>query len=82
MERIVDNIEHVCQLAGNARHAALGTDLDGGFGIEQTPTDIDTIADVIRVADILARRGFSEPDIAGILHANWTRFFQEVLPSS
>ena len=48
LERMVDHIDRVCQLAGNARHAALGTDLDGGFGREQSPHDLDTIADLQR----------------------------------
>ncbi|GIT31316.1 MAG: hypothetical protein Ct9H300mP1_33620 [Planctomycetaceae bacterium] len=55
MEHIVDHIDHVCQIAGNARHAALGTDLDGGFGKEQSPADLETIADLGNIAGILAR---------------------------
>ena len=50
---VVDHIDHVCQLAGDARHAAIGTDLDGGFGREQSPTDLDTIADLQRLPDLL-----------------------------
>jgi membrane dipeptidase len=74
----IDQIDHVCQLAGNARHAALGTDLDGGFGTEQSPGDLDTIADLQRIPDILRRRGYSEKDVEGICYANWVRFFLEV----
>lgn len=80
-ERVVDNIEHVCQLAGNARHAAIGSDLDGGFGAEQTPADVNTIADLVRLEDLLSNRGFSGGDIENILHGNWLRFFGEVLPA-
>jgi membrane dipeptidase len=81
LERLVDNIDHVCQLAGNARQAGIGSDLDGGFGAEQTPTDLDTIADLQRLPELLARRGFPAADIAGVMHANWLRFFSEVLPA-
>jgi membrane dipeptidase len=77
LETVVDHIDHVCQLAGNARHAAIGSDLDGGFGIEQTPADLDTIADLQRLPELLRRRGFKEDDVAGILHGNWVRFFSE-----
>ena len=56
METYVDHIDRVCQLAGNARHAAIGTDLDGGFGTEQTPHDLDTIADLQRVPALLRKR--------------------------
>jgi membrane dipeptidase len=57
METYVDHIDRVCQLAGNARHSAIGTDLDGGFCTEQTPCDLDTIADLQRVPEILRKRG-------------------------
>ena len=35
---VADHIDHICQLAGNADHAAIGSDLDGGFGTEQCPS--------------------------------------------
>jgi membrane dipeptidase len=75
MEHIVDHIDHICQIAGNSRHAALGTDLDGGFGKEQSPADLDTIADLGKIGDILAARGYSSDDIDGILYKNWVDFF-------
>src|SRR5580692_7690826 len=77
MDTYVDHIDRVCQLAGNARHAAIGTDLDGGFGTEQTPHDLDTIADLQRVPDLLRKRGYKEADVEGIMYANWVRFFKE-----
>jgi membrane dipeptidase len=77
IDTVVDHIDRVCQLAGNARHAAIGTDLDGGFGREQSPRDLDTIADLQRLPELLRRRGYKDEAIAGILHANWLRFFRE-----
>jgi membrane dipeptidase len=77
LETYVDHIDRVCQLAGNARHAAIGTDLDGGFGTEQTPHDLDTIADLQTVPQILRKRGYMELDIEAIMHANWLRFFKQ-----
>jgi membrane dipeptidase len=77
LNTMVDHIDRVCQLAGNARHAALGTDLDGGFGREQSPTDLDTIADLQRVPDLLRKRGYKEDDVMNIAHGNWVRFFTE-----
>ena len=68
---VVDHIDHVCQLAGNTLHAAIGSDLDGGFGREQSPSDLNTIADLQQVAQILATRGYSKTDIANIMHNNW-----------
>jgi membrane dipeptidase len=74
---IVDHIDHVCQLAGNDCHVGIGTDLDGGFGREQSPIDLDTIADLQRLPDLLHQRGYKAEAIEGILHKNWVRFFQE-----
>ena len=80
MDRVVENIDIVCQLAGNTRHVGIGSDLDGGFGVEQTPSDLDRISDLQRIPDLLRKRGYAEADIAGIMHGNWRRFFSEVLP--
>ncbi|MDZ4819168.1 MAG: membrane dipeptidase [Planctomycetota bacterium] len=80
MAAIVDHIDHICQLAGNAQHVAIGSDLDGGFGTEQTPSDLKTIADLQKLDTRLALRGYSNEDIDGIFHGNWLRFFRRSLP--
>jgi membrane dipeptidase len=77
LEAMVNHIDHICQIAGNSRHAAIGTDLDGGFGLEQSPCDLDTIADLQRLPDLLRGRGYNTDAIAGIMHGNWVRFFRE-----
>jgi membrane dipeptidase len=74
---VVDHIDHVCQLAGNAHHVAIGTDLDGGYGIEQSPNDLDTIADLQKIPAILRQRGYAEEDVRAIMHGNWLRFYHE-----
>lgn len=74
---IADHIDYICQLAGNSRHAALGTDLDGGFGREQSPHDLDTIADLQKLVSLLAERGYQEDDIAAIMHGNWLRLLRQ-----
>lgn len=73
---VVDHIDHVCQLAGSSRHAAIGSDLDGGFGREQSPRDLDTIADLQKIAQLLEKRGYAAADIAAIMHGNWVRLLQ------
>jgi membrane dipeptidase len=78
LESMIDHIDHVCQLAGNAQHAAIGTDLDGGFGKEQSPCDLDTIADLQRVPDLLRKRGYQEEAIQGVMYGNWVHFFRHV----
>lgn len=81
MEQFVDHLDHVCQVAGNANHAAIGTDLDGGYGTEQTPSDLDTIYDLQRVPGILSKRGYSGEDIEKIMHGNWLRMLNRILPA-
>ena len=76
LAHVADHIDHICQLAGNSQHAAIGSDLDGGFGREQSPTDLDTIADLQRITEILSRRGYSDEDIAAIMHGNWLRLLR------
>lgn len=72
----VEHIDHICQLAGTSRHCAIGSDLDGGFGTEQGPEDLDTIADLQNLGSLLAARGYSAEEIEGIFHGNWLRFFE------
>lgn len=77
LNTVVDHIDRVCQLAGNCKHAALGTDLDGGFGREQSPLDLDTIADLQMFPELLRKRGYKDDDVRAILYGNWVRFFRE-----
>lgn len=76
----VNHIDHICQLAGNTRHAAIGSDLDGGYGTEQTPVDLNTIADLQKIPALLAARGYSTAGVEAVMHGNWIRFFGESLP--
>jgi len=74
LSHMLDHMDHICQLAGNANHVAVGTDLDGGFGREQSPGDLDTIADLQRLPAMLTARGYSPEDIPRVMHGNWVRF--------
>ena len=77
---MVEHIDHVCQLAGNALHCGIGTDLDGGFGREQAPHDLETIADLQKVPTLLFSRGYRETDIENIMQGNFLRFLRTHLP--
>jgi membrane dipeptidase len=81
LDAFIAHIDHVCQLAGNAKHAAIGSDFDGGFGVQSIPLEMDTIADLQMVASKLIERGYSESDAANILGGNWLRFLQKHLPA-
>jgi len=73
---VVDHIDHICQLAGDSRHAGIGSDLDGGFGRDQGPRDLDTIADLQNLAGLLADRGYDRADVTAIMHGNWLRLLR------
>jgi membrane dipeptidase len=77
---VAAHIDYVCQVAGDAQHVGLGSDFDGGFGLQSTPTGIDTIADLQNLAPILTDMGYSEEDIAAIFGQNWIRILQDILP--
>jgi membrane dipeptidase len=80
LEHLVEHIDHVCQLAGNSLHAGIGSDLDGGFGLEESPMDLDSIADLQRLPALFKSRGYSDEDVANIMHGNFVRFLREALP--
>ncbi len=75
---VVDHIDRICQVAGDASHAGIGSDLDGGFGREQTAADLSTIADLARLPELLAARGYAPADVAGIAHGNFVGFLRRV----
>jgi len=77
LDIMVNNIDHICQLAGNSLHAGIGSDLDGGYGTEQCPHDLDTIADLQKLPDLLRAKGYSDEDIQNIMHLNFVRFLKE-----
>ena len=79
LDTLVDHYDHICQLAGNSRHIAIGSDLDGMYGTEQSPADMDTIADLQSLEGLLKKRGYSDEDIDNIFYKNWLRFLQKNL---
>ncbi len=77
LEVIIDHIDHICQLAGNSNHVGIGTDLDGAFGREQSPADLDTIADLQKLQQLFLKRGYVASDIENIFSGNWLRFLRK-----
>lgn len=75
-DTLIDHMDHICQIAGNANHIGIGSDLDGAFGKEQSPADIETIADLARIPDRLKARGYSAEDIEKVMSGNWLRFLR------
>jgi membrane dipeptidase len=77
LEKVIAHIDHICQLAGNTHHVAIGSDLDGAFGKEQCPYDLETIADLQKIATLLTNRGYAMEDVRQIMHENWLRFLRK-----
>lgn len=73
---VLDHLDHICQIAGNANHIGIGSDLDGAFGTEQSPADLETIADLQKIPDLLRGRGYAESDVEKVMHGNWLRFLR------
>lgn len=81
LDAYIAHVDHVCQLAGDSLHAGIGTDFDGGFGLQSVPTGFESIADLQVVASKLMERGYTEADAANILGGNWLRFLRKNLPA-
>ena len=81
MSTLADHVDHICQLAGHADQAAVGSDLDGGFGSNQTPRELTSIADLKLLAPILTERGYTGDQVAGVLADNALRFLTTHLPN-
>ncbi len=79
LTKVVEAIDYVCQLVGNAEHVGIGSDLDGGFGRESVPAEIETIADLQKLASLLDERGYSTDDVEKIFYRNWLRILRRVL---
>lgn len=77
---VADHIDRVCQIAGNARHSGIGSDLDGAFGTEQTPVGLESIADLRGILGILESRGYSAADLELVAHGNFLRILESSLP--
>lgn len=80
VDHVIAHIDHVCQLMGDAAHVGLGSDFDGGFGLEAVPIGLDSVADLRSIGDRLRARGYAETDVEGVLSGNWLRLLKRVLP--
>lgn len=82
LDHVVAQLDYICQIAGDARHAGLGSDFDGGFGLQRTPAEIDTIVDLRKLAPLLIKKGYTEEDVSAILGRNWIGFLDHCLPNA
>lgn len=77
LDTVLDHMDHICQIAGNANHIGIGSDLDGAFGREQAPYDLETISDLDKIPDLLRNRGYSDQDVQKVMSKNWLNFLKK-----
>ncbi len=75
-----DQMDYICQIAGDAHHVGIGTDFDGGFGLQSSPRELDSIADLPLILPLLSAKGYSEAELEAIAHGNFLRVLQSALP--
>lgn len=80
LDALIAHIDHICQLAGDSLHAGIGSDFDGGFGLQSIPPELNSIADLPLIATKLMERGYGETDAANVMGGNWLRFLRRNLP--
>ena len=80
LDTLAAHVDHICQMAGDARHVGLGSDFDGGFGVSSAPAGIDTIADLQKLGPALLAKGYNDGQVAAVLGGNWLRHLQNTLP--
>jgi membrane dipeptidase len=80
LDYVIAQIDYICQMAGDALHVGLGSDFDGGFGLQSVPAEVDTIADLRKIIPLLAQKGYTEADMTAILGGNWLDYLQSALP--
>ena len=82
LDQMIDNIDYICQLSGNSFHVGIGSDLDGAFGKEQSPVDLDTIADLQKIPLMLSKKGYTKIDVENIMSQNFIKFLKRVWKTS
>lgn len=80
LQTVVNHIDHICQIAGNSKHVGIGSDFDGGFGLQSVPPEIESVADLQKLAPLLSARGYNQTDIENILGNNWLTRLKRDLP--
>jgi membrane dipeptidase len=76
---VVEHVERMCEVIGDTKHVGIGSDLDGGLGVEWTPVGIDSVADLPKLGDALRDAGWSQAEADDVLVNNWARWLRDEL---
>jgi membrane dipeptidase len=80
LEEVAAHIDHICQIVGGVEHVGLGSDFDGGFGLDKVPSGLDSVADLRLIGDTLSARGYRPKEVEAVLGGNWLRMLRRALP--
>jgi len=81
IDETIAHVEHIVAITGRTDVVALGSDMDGGFGADRLPEEVNAPADLPRLTDALRRRGWSGEQLDGFRFENWIRFLKRTLPA-
>lgn len=81
LSTVVKHMKNVCEISGDSLHSGIGSDLDGGFGAESIPQDIDTVADLRKLGEALSKQGFSSSEVSNLMGGNWIQLLEKALPN-
>jgi membrane dipeptidase len=79
LDQLVAHVDYICQLVGSAEHVGIGTDFDGGLGLQDIPEGLDSIADLGFIGSALQARGYGQGEVEAILGGNWLRILRRIL---
>ena len=75
-EHLRRHASYIADLCG-WQHVGIGSDLDGGFGLEESPVEIDTVADLYEVGSVVPAEVR-----AAVLSTNWLNFLRSSSPQT
>ena len=75
-EHLRRHADHIARLVG-WDHVGIGSDLDGGLGLEESPVEIDTVADLWKVGSAVPAEARE-----AVLSTNWLNFLRAALPQT
>jgi membrane dipeptidase len=80
LDHVAAHIDYICQRVGDALHVAIGSDFDGGFGLDEIPIGLDSVADLRLIGEALKVRGYDQQNVEAIMGKNWLRALHRGLP--
>ena len=78
LDHVVAQLDHICQLLGDAAHVGLGSGLT--FDAADAPTGINSVTDLHLIGDALKQKGYGVGEVTAVMGQNWRRLLGKSLP--